>query len=444
MQAFDEAIRQYQRQKVGIREIPVIMRLFLRAHRAGFPVARIVEPRFLVDLATILENGDLAPRLDLDGLADEADRIDVLDLAARAQRRTRTPDRDIDVRAEIALLHIAIAGAEIAQDLAQLGHIGLRLLGRAKVRLRDDFHQRDTGAVQINKGIVRILIMDRLAGILLQVQPLDPDHDRLGLPRHIDDNLALTHDRFGELADLVALGQIGIEIVLPIETRLAVDLRLQAQPGPNRLRDAFAIDDGEHARHGRIDKAHMRVRLAAKSGRGPGKKLGLRIDLRVDLHTDDDFPIGFGTLDPVFRRGGTDIERHDLAFMSEGRFGFREGRGHRQALTSAAGQGTAQCAGGKAGQKEHAGAEQGLPPADRQVGIEDCPDREHHEKRGYGEAQDAHRDEDSQHDGGGDRHFRAPASFSDAQRLREYRPRCRHTKAGRSGGPRCGRNPARA
>ena len=63
---------------------------------------------------------DLPPRLVLDGLADEADRIEVLDLAARAQRRARLAHRDVDVGAQIALLHVAVAGAEVAQDAAQL------------------------------------------------------------------------------------------------------------------------------------------------------------------------------------------------------------------------------------------------------------------------------------------------------------------------------------
>ena len=37
----------------------------------------------------------------------------------------RPAHRDVDVGAQVALLHVAVAGAEIAQDRAQLGEIGL-------------------------------------------------------------------------------------------------------------------------------------------------------------------------------------------------------------------------------------------------------------------------------------------------------------------------------
>jgi hypothetical protein len=46
---------------------------------------RIEQPRFLVDGAAILDDGDLAAGFMLDGLTDEADRVDVLDLAAGAE-----------------------------------------------------------------------------------------------------------------------------------------------------------------------------------------------------------------------------------------------------------------------------------------------------------------------------------------------------------------------
>jgi hypothetical protein len=75
---------------------------------------------------------------------------------------------------QVALLHVAVAGAEITQDRAQLGHIGL-VLGVADVRFRDNLYQRDAGTVEVDKGHRRRLIVQRLAGILLQMQPLDAD-----------------------------------------------------------------------------------------------------------------------------------------------------------------------------------------------------------------------------------------------------------------------------
>ena len=53
-------------------------------------------------------------------------------------------------------------------------------------------------------------------------------------PTEIDDR-ALADDRLLVLRDLIALRQVRIEIVLPVEDRFVVDLRLQPEPGADRL-----------------------------------------------------------------------------------------------------------------------------------------------------------------------------------------------------------------
>ena len=60
-----------------------------------------------------------------------------------------------------------------------------------------------------------MLVVDRLAGVLLQVQPLDADVQRLAVD--VDLDLALADDRLLVLADLIALRQVGIEVVLAVE-----------------------------------------------------------------------------------------------------------------------------------------------------------------------------------------------------------------------------------
>ena len=104
-------------------------------------------------------------------------------------------------------------------------------------------------------------------------------------------DLALAHDRRLVLADLIALRQVGIEIVLAVEHRLQIDLRLQAEAGADRLPHAFLVDHRQHAGHRRIDQRDVRVGLAAERGRGAGEQLRLRGHLRMDLHADDDFPV---------------------------------------------------------------------------------------------------------------------------------------------------------
>ena len=244
---------------------------------------------------------DLAPRLDLDGLADEADRVDVLDLAAGAEFLAGAADRHVHVGAEIALLHVAVAGAEIAQDRAQLGHIGARLVRRAQVRLRHDLHQRHARAVEVDEAQGRVQVVDRLAGILLEMQALDAHGDGLAALRHVHDHLALAHDRALVLADLVALRQVRIEVVLAVEGALQVDLGLEPEPRADGLAHAFLVDHGQHAGHGRIHQGNVAVRIAAEGRRGAGEQLGLARHLGMDLHADDDFPIACRAFDELLR-----------------------------------------------------------------------------------------------------------------------------------------------
>ena len=79
-----------------------------------------------------------------------------------------------------------------------------------------------------------MLVVQRLAGVLLQMQPLDADRDGLAAVE-VDHDLALADDRRLVLADLIALRQIRIEIVLAVEHRAQIDLRVEAEPGAHRL-----------------------------------------------------------------------------------------------------------------------------------------------------------------------------------------------------------------
>jgi hypothetical protein len=114
--------------------------------------------------------------------------------------------------------------------------------------------------------------VQQFAGILLQMQPLDPYIDGAAAIE-FDLDHALAHDRRFVLADLVALRRIRIEIVLAVEHRAQIDLRVEAKPGPHRLPHAFFVDHGQHARHRGVHQRNMGVRLAAEFGRGAREQL---------------------------------------------------------------------------------------------------------------------------------------------------------------------------
>ena len=74
-------------QEIGIREVAIVVRFLLAAHRPRLFAIGIVEPRLLHDLAAALDELDLPRGLDLDGLLDEPERVQVLELGARAELR---------------------------------------------------------------------------------------------------------------------------------------------------------------------------------------------------------------------------------------------------------------------------------------------------------------------------------------------------------------------
>src|SRR5215470_1250887 len=102
------------------------------------------------------------------------------------------------------------------------------------------------------------------------MQSLDADMDTLAI-RHIDGYLAFAHDRRLVLADLVALWQIRVEVILAIENRLAVDLGLEAEAGPHGLADTFLVDHRKHAGHCGVDQRYLGIGITAEHRRGTGE-----------------------------------------------------------------------------------------------------------------------------------------------------------------------------
>ena len=158
-------------EKIGIGKVPVIMGILLRPHRPGFTLVRIEQTGLLGHCTARLDEVDLAPRFVFDGLLDEPERVHVLDLAPCSQMAeipgfpegligAGPANRDVDVSAKIALLHVAVTRAKGNHDGLQLLHIGRRFERCADVGLGNNFHQGDTGPIEIDIGGLWIHIMD--------------------------------------------------------------------------------------------------------------------------------------------------------------------------------------------------------------------------------------------------------------------------------------------
>ena len=181
---------------------------------------------------------------------------------------TRTADRYVHVSPQVAVLHVTVAGAEIAQDLTQLRHISRCFFWAADVRAGHNFHQRHAGPVQVHEGHVRVHVMYGFACVLFEVDTFHTDIAGRAVAKFNQD-FAFAHNRVVQLGNLIALRQIWVEIVLAVKSREKVDLSFQAQTCPHGLCHTFLIDDGQHAGHACVHKGHVAVRLCPKKGRRP-------------------------------------------------------------------------------------------------------------------------------------------------------------------------------
>ena len=133
-------------------------------------------------------------------------------------------------------------------------------------------------------------LMQTLAGILLEMRARDTHAlDGAVFLHHVE--VALRDDGQLVLADLVALGKIGVEVVLACEHGAPRDLGIDGQPELHGHAHRLAVEHGQHARIAQVHQIGLRVGLGA-IGRGrAGEDLGLRGQLCVDLQADDCFPL---------------------------------------------------------------------------------------------------------------------------------------------------------
>ena len=317
------------------------MRFFFGTHGACFVLVRIIEASFLIHGATGLNNCDLALGFIVNRRLDEAHRVHVLDLAACAEMREilrfhvflilpRTTNRHVHIGPQVAVLHVAVTGAQIAQQLAQFGHVGCGFFRATDIRAGDDLHQSNACTVVIHERHVWIHVMHGFARVLFKVDTFNA-HLACNARLHIDDDFAFAHDRVIELRNLIALWQIRVEIVLAIKGRLQVNLCLEAQSGAHCLLNTELIDNRQHSGHRRVNERHVGVWLCAKLRGGPREEFRIRAHLRMDFHPDHEFPVVFRAGDDFGFRGFICQVQHRLRLHKTcARRRSRTGRGQGQ------------------------------------------------------------------------------------------------------------------
>ena len=174
-------------------------------------------------------------------------------------------------------------------------HIRHRLLGGAHVGFGDDLQQGCAGAVEVDAGQALKVFVQGFAGVFFQVGA--GNADGLGLAvLQLDLYLAMLHHRQFVLADLVALGQVGIEIILAREHRTRRHRGLYRQAELGRHAHRFLIQYRQHPGQAQVHGAGLCVGRRAVGGGGAGEDLAIGGNLRVDLKPNYCFPFHFLTL----------------------------------------------------------------------------------------------------------------------------------------------------
>src|SRR5258705_12941949 len=286
----DELRRQHERRQIGLGEVPVVVALFLRALRANGVLLGVIQQRLLRHGTTRFDERDLAVALHGQRLLDERERVDVLHLGAGAERGfPRAPHRDVGVDPQTALLHVAIGNADVLEQLLQGLEVRARFRRRTQIGATDDLDERHARTIEIDRGRFGEPIVNGLAGVFLDVQPDDRGVDDAALGREEREG-AVGGERLIELRDLVALGEIGIEIILARKDALRMHRAAECERAADGETDGGAVGGGQCARQAETDGADLRVGRRTERRGAAAEHLGLRAELHVRLEPDDRFP----------------------------------------------------------------------------------------------------------------------------------------------------------
>ena len=286
----DERLVHGDREQVGIGEVAVVVRLLLVAHRSGLVALGVVEASFLDHLAPGLDDVDLALDLVGDGPFDESERVDVLDLRARAEGPgSGRAHGHVGVAAKRPFLHVAVADAEPPDQGVDLAHAGGRLGRAVDDRLGHDLEQRRARPVEVDPGRAPEPLVHRPAGVLLEVGADELDV-AAGAAFRLDGDSPPRRDRVLVLADLVALRQVRVEVVLAREDASGGDAGADREAEPDRHPHRLAVEHRKHPGKPEVDRARLGVGRRSVAGRSTGKELAPGEEAGVHLQPDDRLP----------------------------------------------------------------------------------------------------------------------------------------------------------
>ena len=169
-------------------------------------------------------------------------------------------DTHIYIATDHPFFHVAIAHVSIHQNVFQRIEVFVGHGGAGQVRLGNDLHQGYTGPVEIDAALP--LEMKIFAHVLFQVRAGDANARNRAIKFKI--NVTVACRRLVVLGDLVILGHVRIEIILPIEFGIRRDGAIEQQAGEYRQAQGLFVSDRQDARQAQTDRADIGIRWRAK------------------------------------------------------------------------------------------------------------------------------------------------------------------------------------
>ncbi len=252
--------RRLERREIRFWKVPVVVGLLLGP--LGNRLSLGIDPAtgFLDENASIRHDGPLTHLLEPQRPLDRSKRVHVLDLDLGTDILTvpRT-NGDVGVASECALLHVPGRRADVSEDAPERHQVLARFFRRAKIRLADDLHQGNAGAIEIDQADLpgAIGFVQEPPRILLDMNASDAGAS--GLPVHLERQCTVHAKGKVVLGDLIALGKVWVHIVLAVELAVVRQRALECQARSQDGLDRGPVDDRQCPRQSQAHRTHMGV-----------------------------------------------------------------------------------------------------------------------------------------------------------------------------------------
>ena len=149
---------------------------------------------------------------------------------------------------------------------------GHRFCCRTQLWLGDDFEQWRARAVQVNARLAREQCVNGLAGVFLKMRMVNRELALAAVRQSVIERSA-THDGLRHLADLIALRQVGVEVVLAVEGAAPADLGADGEAKGHGHAHGARVQYGQRTGQAQIYRACLCIRCSAKPRARCGKQL---------------------------------------------------------------------------------------------------------------------------------------------------------------------------